>query len=335
MHHYFVSHASADNPQIKPFLAAALEHGLKLWFDRPYDLPLPETAFAGYIEEGERWTTEILTALAGACGILYFPSAASKVSDECRLEIALGATFALYCPFKIVPIFLGAGSSQYLDARVTTVQGRRFPIETGAAGEFVLASGLEPQLTSFFGMLERHARDFQASERLPPILDRLMTARRQFDGAPGRQPQQVPPAARDLFGALADRYRTAPDWQTRRDLDGQITGSRRDYRLQDLPNPADLDEAAGMAAAMSIASTNADDDPDSLASVLTGLFHHPAARVRFRAADALQKRVQARRLPRERRPDVLGVLAAANALEKNPEVARAIRLAVDSIASTG
>lgn len=47
MSYLFVSHASRDNARLKPVVDAALDSGLALWFDRPYELGLPTSRFAG------------------------------------------------------------------------------------------------------------------------------------------------------------------------------------------------------------------------------------------------------------------------------------------------
>lgn len=338
MSYLFVSHASRDNARLKPVVEAALNSGLALWFDRPYELGLPTSRFVGYIREGESWTMEILQAMVDASGVLCFPSRASAASDECRLELALGRVFGAVCDFKTFPVLLDEESHEHLDHRISNVQGRRIRVER-ELGEiaFRLEVGSQASMKELATSMKNHASRFSSSGGIMrALLDRFASARSAMTQPSATLGMGNAAQLPIEFERWVLAYREADDWQARRAIDDRVARSRRNYPLAHLLSPleANPDEAVEMAAAMSLAVSHADDSADCVSQTAVKLLRSGSERVRFRVGDALSRRVRARLVHGSERNELLCVLEPSIALERHAEVGRALKDARDAVAAT-
>jgi hypothetical protein len=311
-----------------------LEHGLSLWFDRPYDIGLKTTCFAGYIREGEPWTMEILHAMVGACGIICFPSEAASRSDECRLEFALGRVFGAVSSFKIFPVLLDDASFQFLDHRVAQTQGRKIYVtHENPASE--LTSEAQRSLLEFSVVLEQHAMRFTASGGFLQALYTKFAATQQALSASRTVVSSGVSMPCSEFGQVVEEYRNAKSWQSRHALDQRLAIQPRPYSLSNVLSQVAMsaDEATAMAAAMSLARRNTADCRDDVGSLARELLRFDSERVRFRVGEGLLRRAQARLIDSEERSQLLCILEASIALEKHSEVLRALKRSRDAIAA--
>lgn len=150
--YFFVSHASADNAEIRPVIEVLLEAGIPLWFDRPRDMGLDPEQFVGSLSPNERWTTQLNEALAWARGLIWFPSANYSVSDECKRELACADMLTLIMPeFEVAPICISGQAFQDMGLREQTRQATR---------AFVTGTGeIEDTYKSELGDLAQLLRD--------------------------------------------------------------------------------------------------------------------------------------------------------------------------------
>ena len=150
--YFFVSHASADNDQIRPIIETLLDAEIPLWFDRPRDMGLDPDRFVGSLSPNERWTTQLNEALAWARGLIWFPSANYSKSDECKRELACADMLTLIMPeFEVAPICISSEAFQDMGLREQTRQATR---------AFVTAAGgIEETYTSELSDLARLLKD--------------------------------------------------------------------------------------------------------------------------------------------------------------------------------
>lgn len=124
--YYFVSHSSADNGQIRPYLLQLIEAGIPLWIDKPRDpaLSLDPGRLAGSLEIGRHWDESVIRALRGASGVIAFFSKRSLASAEALLEVGAAHAESIARPaeFQYIPAFLD-DVIEKVDARTRRVQG--------------------------------------------------------------------------------------------------------------------------------------------------------------------------------------------------------------------
>ena len=123
----FVSHASADNPRLKPVVQALLDAGLPLWFDKPGDLEMSISDFAGHIPIGESWSEELIDRMRSAHAMVYFPTENYEMSRECRFEHAQAFVHrsASRHQFKIIALVLSEADFRSFDPRQGAIQGAK------------------------------------------------------------------------------------------------------------------------------------------------------------------------------------------------------------------
>lgn len=134
--YYFVSHASADNPQIRPIIIALLDAGIPLWFDKPEKIDVALKRCVGKVPSGVDYDVALDVALAEARGCLWFPTEAFQASNECKRERDL-ATFLSNqagSDYKIIPIFITDDAFKHLDDRNRKKHGTDLFVEPNGEG---------------------------------------------------------------------------------------------------------------------------------------------------------------------------------------------------------
>lgn len=111
----FISHASADNARLKPVVAALLDAGIPLWFDRPEDLGLPRELFAGCLAFGESWRETILDVIGQGAGMLVFPSPTAAKAREVYREVGAAQLLSKKTPrhFQLLSALLSPDDGLY------------------------------------------------------------------------------------------------------------------------------------------------------------------------------------------------------------------------------
>ena len=135
----FVSHASLDNARLKPVIQALLGEGLPLWFDKPGDLNMSISDFAGHIPIGKSWSEELIDQMMFAHGMIYFPTENYEASKECIFEKAQASIHRRKSNnrFKMMALALSDKDFQSFDGRQVGIQGAKaFVVEQ--EGEWIL-----------------------------------------------------------------------------------------------------------------------------------------------------------------------------------------------------
>jgi hypothetical protein len=145
----FVSHATADNPRLRPVVLALLDAGIGLWFDKPQEINIPHDRFVGYIGNAEDYRVAIEQALAASWGVLVFPTAAWQASKECFSEgrRAFEREQDLQrqgYEYRISPALLEAGDYKFLSDDLDSKQGYRTLTIAGPDGDYVLHADTDP-----------------------------------------------------------------------------------------------------------------------------------------------------------------------------------------------
>ncbi|MEO0644128.1 MAG: toll/interleukin-1 receptor domain-containing protein, partial [Pseudomonadota bacterium] len=136
----FVSHASADNHRLRDTIHRLVDAGVRLWFDRPYEIDIPDDKLAGFIPDGQSWSRTLLRAVANANGLLFFPSQAFSDSKECHTELVMAALLSEFSEgrFPAIPIFCAEDDTAKLDARFDQNQGYMLPWDIDASNTAAL-----------------------------------------------------------------------------------------------------------------------------------------------------------------------------------------------------
>lgn len=339
MSYWFISHSSSDNKRIAPVVEALLESDVPLWFDRPYDLGLPTHLFVGYIREGEPWTIEILGALIRSCGIVCFPSDAAQSSDECRLEIALGRTFATVISFRIVPILLDESSWRHLDPRIAQTQGRRISVTPPEAEDkqWSLATGADHRIRELSVALKQHLLSFgDHGDVLTKLHGHFAAAAKGLSGLhpPSLRSEVHTGTAAGSIQEIANAYRQAVSPEARSVLDEKVLNASNSVSITQLTEALHTspDEAMQLAISVLLARAARGENVDALRDTAVSLLGSSSERVRYRAARALKIRSEARLVESTERNGLTAVLEAALALERSAQVKLALASARDQTA---
>lgn len=175
--YFFVSHASADNAQIRPVLEHLLEAGIPLWFDRPRDAGFDPEQFVGSLSPNERWTTQLNEALAQARGLIWFPSANYSASDECKRELACADMLqGIMSEFEVAGICVSTETFSELGLREITRQATRaFVLKQD--GAYALDVAFHPELEELTRILQSKLADRMQGRNV------MVDQAKRFDGA--------------------------------------------------------------------------------------------------------------------------------------------------------
>lgn len=174
--YFFVSHASADNAQIRPILEHFLEAGIPLWFDRPRDADLEPDQFVGSLSPNERWTTQLNEALAQARGLIWFPSSAYSASDECKRELACADMLqGIMAEFEVAGVCVSSDTFSEMGLREMTRQATRaFVLEDGDG--YVLDPAFHAELDELTRILQSKLADTMQGRKV------MVDQAKRFDG---------------------------------------------------------------------------------------------------------------------------------------------------------
>lgn len=176
--YFFVSHASADNAQIRPVLEQFLDAGIPLWFDRPRDAGLDPEQFVGSLSPTERWTSQLNEALAQARGLIWFPSASYSASDECKRELACADMLqGIMSEFEVASICVSGDTFSELGIREMTRQATRAFVVPDQ-NNFKLDEAYRPELMELIAILRTKLADTMQGRKV------MVDQAKRFDGAP-------------------------------------------------------------------------------------------------------------------------------------------------------
>ncbi|MEL6861663.1 MAG: toll/interleukin-1 receptor domain-containing protein, partial [Pseudomonadota bacterium] len=176
--YYFVSHASADNAQIRPIIQILLDAGIPLWFDRPRDAGFDPDLFVGSLSANERWTDQLNEALAQSRGLIWFPSENYAQSDECKRERNCADMLkGIMTEFVVAGVCISADTFAQMDLREQTRQATRAFVE--ASGEaFKLDETYRPELMELASILQTKLADQLQGRKT------MVDQAKRFDGTP-------------------------------------------------------------------------------------------------------------------------------------------------------
>lgn len=157
--YYFVSHASADNAQIRPIIQVLLDAGIPLWFDRPRDAGFDPDLFVGSLSANERWTDQLNEALAQSRGLIWFPSENYVKSDECKRERNCADMLkGIMSEFVVAGVCISADTFSQMDLREQTRQATRAFVQP-SGDEFDLDETYRPELMELAHILQTKLAD--------------------------------------------------------------------------------------------------------------------------------------------------------------------------------
>jgi hypothetical protein len=160
--YYFVSHAGDNKTAIKPVIESLLDAGVPLWIDVP-DAPalgLKRSRFAGFIQEGEPWDSQIRQAIAQACGLILFPSPAAA-DPKCGVKFEVWQAKSEYeedvKQFKIFAVLMRGADGDALERIDVKNQGFVLAANGDWDNGFALTEHCQGKLALMAEMLNQHA----------------------------------------------------------------------------------------------------------------------------------------------------------------------------------
>lgn len=159
--YYFVSHASADNDQIRPIIEALLDADIPIWFDKPEKISLSIDRFVGKVPVGLDWSQVLDVALERARGCIWFPTKNYLASEECKRErdLAIFLRNSKGYDYKNIAVLASRDAIGLLDHRSSPIQGAEIFSEYQEGGFEVRADHLQ-SLENFCSELRRDLEGF-------------------------------------------------------------------------------------------------------------------------------------------------------------------------------
>ncbi len=166
---FFVSHATADNAQLRPVVLALLDAGVALWFDKPQAVDIPFERFSGYISAGVDYKVAIDDrAIPMSSGFLMFPSAKTAASAQCKVEIRNAlerhrAITQVGRTYLIAPVLMAADSLSHLDDDIDAFQGYRLTVAQTSDDAWQLTDEGAAMAAQFALDLKRHLAECETN----------------------------------------------------------------------------------------------------------------------------------------------------------------------------